>query len=143
MTTNKKIVQLGMYTSRAANKLNRSIMYHLAKKLNEHYCYRCGAEICTIKEFTVEHKTPWLDSPNPVELYFDLENIAFSHFLCNSRAGRKLGGNHKKKETKDLKHGNSYAYCKRKCRCEVCVAWKTKWNKISRDKKKSNEITRP
>lgn len=39
--------------------------------------------------FSIEHKVPWLHSENPLELYFSLDNISFSHYLCNVKAGRK------------------------------------------------------
>lgn len=38
--------------------------------------------------FSIEHKIPWLDSDDPVDLFFNLENIDFSHLLCNSAAKR-------------------------------------------------------
>ena len=39
--------------------------------------------------FSVEHVTPWLDSEDPVGLFFDLKNISFSHRNCNSSAARR------------------------------------------------------
>ena len=39
--------------------------------------------------FSIEHKTPWLDSGDPIGLYFDLDNISFSHLSCNCRASRR------------------------------------------------------
>ncbi|MBP7540882.1 MAG: hypothetical protein KA802_13235 [Saprospiraceae bacterium] len=37
----------------------------------------------TRETFSIEHKVSWLNSNNPVELYFDLNNISFSHLSCN------------------------------------------------------------
>jgi hypothetical protein len=42
-----------------------------------------------VKDFSIEHKQRWLDV-DPA-LFWDLTNIAFSHFICNSRAGGKEG----------------------------------------------------
>ncbi|KKL25623.1 hypothetical protein LCGC14_2403400, partial [marine sediment metagenome] len=37
--------------------------------------------IDNIDDFTIEHKIPWLD--NDSDLFWDLDNIAFSHNRCN------------------------------------------------------------
>ena len=39
---------------------------------------------------------PWLDSSTPLETFFDLDNITFSHNSCNISAARKP---HRKYET--------------------------------------------
>ena len=44
-----------------------------------------------VDEFSVEHKIPWLDSDDPIGLFFSLDNIAFSHHSCNSGAGGRRG----------------------------------------------------
>lgn len=46
-------------------------------------CYQCGNTIDKVEELSIEHKTPWLDSDTPKELFFNLENIAF-HNGCLS-----------------------------------------------------------
>ena len=84
----KKKNQLGMHPSTASNRLKKSVLFSFAKKLDLNWCYQCGAEIEDIHKFTLEHKKPWLDSDEPEELFFDLDNIAFSHASCNYRASR-------------------------------------------------------
>lgn len=42
----------------------------------------------------IEHKIPWLDSDKPKELFFDLENIGFSHLSCNIKARRQRSVKH-------------------------------------------------
>lgn len=106
----KKNKQLEMNASTASHRLRRNIMYHLAKKLGEHYCYQCGAEIESVEDFTVEHKVPWIDSPNPRELFFSMDNIAFSHYSCNIGAARRI-----------LSICPSLASYKKGCRCLECV----------------------
>lgn len=69
-------------------------MFSLAQKCGLDICYRCKRKIETVDEFTIDHKTPWLHSENPHDLFFDLENIAFSHATCNGkerRLYRKIG----------------------------------------------------
>jgi hypothetical protein len=43
----------------------------------------------TREDFSIDHKTPWLDTDSPVDLFFDLENIAYSHKGCNARAASR------------------------------------------------------
>jgi hypothetical protein len=38
---------------------------------------------------SIEHKVDWLHSPNPVDVFGDLANIAFSHRTCNKKRTRR------------------------------------------------------
>lgn len=84
----KKSVQLGMDASTAAHKLRKMLLFDFARQLGKDTCFRCSTSIDNIEEFSVEHKLPWLDSDNPIDLFFDLDNIAFSHLNCNVRESR-------------------------------------------------------
>ena len=79
----KKENQLQMSLGKASGKLRKSILFYLLKKVNENFCYRCNKEIKRVEELSIEHKQAWLDSENPIELFFDLKNISFSHLKCN------------------------------------------------------------
>lgn len=79
----KKKAQLGMALGTASGRLKKSIMFSLIVKLGENVCFQCGTEIETEQELSIEHKVPWLDSYDPIGLFFDLENISFSHLTCN------------------------------------------------------------
>lgn len=59
---------------------------------------------------SIEHKIPWLNSENPQGLFFDLQNIAFSHLSCNVGAARRAKAS----------CGSSSAY-RRGCRCNDCT----------------------
>ncbi len=86
MVTNanrKKTEQLGMSIGTASNRLRKKILFDLVQKTNLDICFRCDERITDISNLTIEHKIRWLDSKNPVELFFDLNNIAFSHSKCN------------------------------------------------------------
>jgi hypothetical protein len=102
--------QLGMPHGTAMNRLKRLILFNLCQKLNLNYCYRCGKEINASRDLTIDHKINWLN--NDVTLFWDLENIAFSHALCNNRYQRKI---HPRK----IIHGTTHGY-KRGCRCDLC-----------------------
>ena len=86
MTTNakrKKREQLGMDDSTASHKLRKLILFSLVQQTAQDICFRCQTKIKTVEELSIEHKTPWLDSSNPINTFFDLNNIAFSHLRCN------------------------------------------------------------
>lgn len=86
----EKSKQLGMNFSTASLKLKKQMMFSMIQKCGMDTCYRCGQKIENVDEMTIEHKLPWLHSENPVELYFDFDNIAFSHDECNYSEKRVL-----------------------------------------------------
>ena len=83
----KKREQLGMNPSTASGRLVKDVLWKLIVETEQNMCYACSEEM-TRETFSVEHKVPWLDSEDPVGLYFDLENISFSHKVCNYARGR-------------------------------------------------------
>jgi hypothetical protein len=88
-SSDKKMVQLGEPIGTAQGKLRKLILFQLIQLLNLDICYRCQERISSVSELSIEHIIPWLDSENPIELFYDLDNIAFSHLSCNSIAARK------------------------------------------------------
>ena len=105
----EKTRQLGMAHGSANNILRKSILFSLVKRCGLDSCFQCGKLIEDIDEFSMDHKVPWLHSPNPAELFFDLDNLAFSHLSCNIRARRSKVG----------KHPSTTAY-RNGCRCKDC-----------------------
>jgi DNA-binding CsgD family transcriptional regulator len=89
-TSEKKKKLLGMSHGKAAHRLWRAIMFRLIQQTKQDTCYRCNKPIETLEEFSIEHKEPWQHAKNPREVFFDLNNIAFSHKICNSRHGNSL-----------------------------------------------------
>ena len=112
MNNNKKAEQLGMPWGTANNRLRKKILFNLLLRYKENICFQCKKEINTEKELSIEHKKPWLD--NGIELFWDLDNIAFSHLSCNCATGRK----HNK--GKKSPHGILTRYTYSGCRCEKC-----------------------
>lgn len=92
----KKAAQLGMPFGTACYKLRKAILFHLMGRVGLNGCYRCGEIIQSIDDLSIEHKTPWLDSDNPAELFFNLDNIAFSHLSCNCAEKKRSGSQAKK-----------------------------------------------
>jgi hypothetical protein len=121
----KKSSQLGMPVGTATHRLRKLIMFELLVETHKNFCFQCGSEILSASEFSIEHKIPWLDSENPKELFFSLENISFSHLSCNSRVARRKCG-------LELSHGTLQAYQRIGCRCDDCKRAKSIENKRNR-----------
>jgi len=85
----RRHAQLGLDPGTASYRLNKMLLFDYAIKAGHNVCYRCGEKIVELRQFSIEHKIPWLDSINPAVLFFDLNNIAYSHLSCNSKAARK------------------------------------------------------
>lgn len=109
----------------ACGRLRKSILFSLLKKHNENVCFQCGNKIEKEEDLSIEHKIPYLDSENPTKLFFDLDNIAFSHLKCNIGSARNV----------QIQGHNASGY-KRGCRCEICVqANKDAWQRYKPKRK--------
>lgn len=112
----------------ASGRLRKMIMFELLHETGNLLCFQCGEKIEKIEELSIEHKIPWLDSENPKELFFDLDNIAFSHLSCNTGAARRpLKGTGKHPSYNTYKGG---------CRCSECKEFvKLRWREYRERKK--------
>ena len=90
----------------ATHRLRKIIMFELVKKAGMDRCHRCKLLITDIAEFSIEHIEPWLWKD--VNLFWDINNIAFSHLKCNSAS------------TSVSKECGSYSRYLRGCRCDIC-----------------------
>lgn len=108
--TEKKMHQLGMNPSTASAKLLKDILFNFIQKSGIDKCFHCG-EPLSRDDFSVEHKTPWLDSDDPVAMFFDIDNISFSHLKCNSAAARP------RERKAPCGTVTRYRYG---CKCELC-----------------------
>jgi len=110
-TNERKDEALGMPHRTADMRLRREILFQLVQQAGRDICYQCGEKITSYDEFSIEHKEPWLNSDDPPGLFFDLDNISFSHRSCNIRAGSR----------EEAPHGSFWRYSKLGCRCELCT----------------------
>lgn len=110
----KKKQQLGMAAGTAQARLRKSLFFNMLVELKKNICFQCSFPITEEADLSIEHKVPWLDSGEPNKLFFDLDNIAFSHLKCNVGAGRKY---HQKYFTKEAR---------RKASTELSNKWKQK-----------------
>jgi hypothetical protein len=88
MGSDKKSEALGMSYGKAANILRKNIIFHLMQKCREDKCFRCGKPISNIEDMSIEHKISWMKSNNPIDNFFSMDNIAFSHLNCNISANK-------------------------------------------------------
>ncbi len=105
----KRKEQLGIYIGTAQRRLMKLLLFKYIKKAGENYCCRCLQEIKSSDDMSMDHLKDWMNSIDPERLFFDLDNIAFSHLNCNCKAN-KYG---------KRKHPGLQAY-RRGCRCNEC-----------------------
>ena len=91
----RKSAFLGMPFGTACNRLRKLILFDLLRKHCENVCFKCSLPIETPDELSIEHKRPW--EGVSVELYWSLENIAFSHLRCNRNHRYEGGGARRRK----------------------------------------------
>ena len=94
MSNRKKSEQLRMPFGTATGRLRKSVLYELLCELGRNTCFQCGELIESVDDLSMEHKKPWLDSMDPITLFFDVGNIAFSHLRCNSGNTRQAKRTH-------------------------------------------------
>jgi hypothetical protein len=90
----KKSLQLGIDFGTATSRLKKMLLFSLVVATSGNTCCRCSGSIENYQDLSVDHVVSWLD--NDPELFWDLNNIAFSHLACNSAAGRKVAANKKR-----------------------------------------------
>lgn len=130
----KKNHQLGESHGTACNKLRKRIMFSMIQKCGMDTCHQCGEKIESVDKLSIEHKIPWLDSDDPPAVFYDLDNIAFSHLSCNCKASRGY--------TPVLKPCPGLASYNRGCRCEGCCEAKRKSTRESnRRRRESRQST--
>ena len=88
MSKQEKKKQLGMDPATASYRLVRDLLWSFVVKNEQDFCHHCKCRM-TRENFSIEHIKPWLHSDDPLGLFFDLNNISFSHSSCNSSAARR------------------------------------------------------
>lgn len=127
MTINSKVETLGMPHGTARSKLVANLLFSLVQELDRDVCHVCNTKIKTLKEFSIEHIRPW--EGVSADLFFDLNNIAFSHRKCN-RPHRKVGGGGKNKILSPK--GQSWcSTCKQHLSVESFSKNKSSWNGLA------------
>lgn len=114
--SNKRAVEtLGISHGAAASRLRKMVLFRQLKKYRDNICVRCGKEIELLDELSIEHIKPW--EGRSAELFWDLDNVGFSHMKCN------MADRHSRPVTKLRKIGPDGTSW-----CTVCKQFKTKEN---------------
>ncbi len=77
---------LGLNHGTARNQLKNLFLFKLIVETGRNQCHRCGNPM-TAEDFSIEHIKDWL-WVDPT-LFWDLNNISFSHRKCNYASSRK------------------------------------------------------
>lgn len=77
----RKSATLGMPHGTAQHRLRKNIMFQYVERCGDNFCFKCGAEIESPETMSIEHKLPW--EGVSADLFWSLDNIAFSHVQCN------------------------------------------------------------
>jgi hypothetical protein len=67
--------------TRGPNYYKWWVFQHLTREHGNLNCYRCGMEIASPFELSLEHKIAKSVDPS---LEFDYDNISWSHYICNA-----------------------------------------------------------
>ena len=102
----KKTELLGINFSTASQRLRKNLLFALVVDADKNICFHCHKVIDSVDEFSIEHKEPWMSSKNPVQAFFSIENIAYSHLYCNIAAAEKP---HKKFFTDESRKEKQFA----------------------------------
>jgi 5-methylcytosine-specific restriction endonuclease McrA len=78
----RRAQQLGMPHGTANNKLKKQLLFKYVVMARDNICFKCGETIDSVDELSIEHKEPW--EGRDTSLFWDLNNITFSHLVCNT-----------------------------------------------------------
>jgi hypothetical protein len=122
----RKSAFLGMPHGTACNRLRKMVLFGVLRRHGENVCFKCSEVIETAEELSIEHKQPWEGISK--ELFWSLENIAFSHLRCNKNHRHKGGGASRRKIGPE-----GTAWC-RQCKEFISVSnfsrHKSRWNSL-------------
>ena len=75
---------LGMPYGTAEKRLRKAMIYELARQCGKNKCRWCESEISSPDDLAVVHLQDWSDD---ADLFWDLNNVAFSHVSCAAERG--------------------------------------------------------
>jgi hypothetical protein len=97
----------------ACNRLRKLVMYRILELAGNTDCFRCGLKIGSAAELSIDHKQDWQESSDPIRLFFDLDNIAFSHRRCNISAADRSNAIHASCLSQMTKSPAGMSWCNR------------------------------
>lgn len=125
---NNKDKQLGMDFGTACHRLKKLILFKYIQKAEEDICFKCAKKIDIVQELSIEHKVTWQGKSS--DLFWDLDNIAFSHLKCNKKTPVYPNGR---------AHGERKKYDAEGCRCDKCRMARMTYQREYRRRTRSSE----
>jgi hypothetical protein len=107
MANAAKTAFLGLSFGAANHRLHRAVMWSLIEQCGRTDCFRCGSPMDE-STYSVDHREPWLGES--VALFWDMQNIEFSHLRCNVDA-RRRGGPTTRKISPDIVETEGHRWC--------------------------------
>lgn len=65
----------------ATHRLRKLVLFRQLEKYGDNVFVRCNTVIGSVDDLSIEHLKPW--EGISAELFWDLDNVAFSHVGCN------------------------------------------------------------
>ena len=106
-------------------KLRKALLFKYIQLAGDDICFKCTKIIDDINTLSIEHKVNWRNKDN--NLFWDLNNITFSHLKCNLPERKYPNGR---------PHGMREKYDYEACRCKLCRIARMKYQKMYRNNKK-------
>lgn len=128
--TDRKSFELGEPYGRANNRLYKKIFFSLVQETGRDICYRCGELIQIADDMSIDHKEAWLGK-GP-DLFWDLENIAFSHRKCNYRLSRREGNRNQVLRKVGPERTSWCAGCKEFLPVQLFANDRTRWHGLQK-----------
>ena len=85
----RKATLLGESHGKANHRLRKMLLFKYAKLAGHLDCHQCKKPIENIDDFSIEHTISWQTADDPVSVFFNLDDIAFSHLGCNVAAANR------------------------------------------------------
>ncbi len=127
----------GVRSSTARFQLKNKLFFSYIKAAGDNTCYGCTKPIETVGELSIEHIEPHMGR---AEVFWDLENIAYSHLDCNKRRGYRRPLPDRPVPKPNLIHGRRSTYVNRGCRCYLCAESNSKYSKAKYWLDKCSEV---
>lgn len=120
----RKAQLLGEPHGTCSARLRKALLFKYLRMAGEDVCFKCGFRIESDTHLSIDHKIPWQSSEDPKRLFFDLENVAFSHLACNRTdepRNQNMGKTHCHRGH-EFTVENTYVRGDGKRRCRACRA---------------------
>ena len=114
----RKSLQLGMNYQTARMRLVRDLLWRELVNQGKDRCHICGDSM-TRENFSVSHIDAWREAGDPLASFFDLDNVAYAHYDCNTSESIE----------RNRKSCGTTAKYRKGCRCDKCKEAQSSYRK--------------